>query len=80
VLGIAGEHLDRLFDCAYLRLLGRFSRRGRRRPPVRLSYVDDEALLYLGEVMKVSVQDLFPSRTPGNRIHDVIENLETTRF
>ena len=46
----------------------------------RLSYVDDKALLYLAEVLKVPVQELFPPRTPGNRIHDFIEKLQTTRF
>jgi len=38
----------------------------------RLSYVDDKALIYLAEVLKVSVQELFPPRTPGNsnpRLH-----------
>ena len=46
----------------------------------RLSYVDDKALLYLAEVLKVPVQELFPPRTPGNRIFDFMEKLETTRF
>ncbi len=46
----------------------------------RLSYVDDKTLLYLAEVLKVQVQDLFPPRTPGNRIHEFTEKLETTRF
>jgi hypothetical protein len=36
--------------------------------------------LYLAEVLKMPVQELFPPRTPGNRIHDFIEKLETTRF
>jgi hypothetical protein len=46
----------------------------------RLSYIDDKALLYLAEVLKMAVQELFPSRPPGNRIHEFIEKLETTRF
>ena len=46
----------------------------------RLSSVDDKTLLYLAEVLKVPVQDLFPPRMPGNRIHDFMEKLETTRF
>ena len=29
---------------------------------------------------KLSEQELFPTRPPGNRIHDFIETLETTRF
>lgn len=46
----------------------------------RLSYVDDKTLLYLAEVLRTQVQDLFPARTPGNRIHEFMEKLETTRF
>jgi hypothetical protein len=42
--------------------------------------VDDKSLLYLAEVLRIPVQDLFPSRAPGNRIYDFIEKLETTRF
>ncbi len=38
------------------------------------------AMRYLAEVLKLAVQDLFPPRPPGNRIHDFIEKLETTRF
>jgi hypothetical protein len=37
-------------------------------------------LLYLAEVLKVQLQELFPTRPPGNRIYDFIEKLETTRF
>ena len=48
----------------------------------RLSYVtsNDKALLYLAEVLKVPVQELFPPRTQGNPLHDFMEKLETTRF
>ena len=56
------------------------SRSGVSKIEARLSYVDDKSLLYLAEVLKVAVQDLFPARPPGNRIHDFIEKLETTRF
>ena len=56
------------------------SRSGVSKIEARLSYVDDKTLLYLAEVLKVQVQDLFPPRTPGNRIHDFMEKLETTRF
>jgi transcriptional regulator with XRE-family HTH domain len=50
------------------------SRSGVSKVEVRLSYVDDKALLYLAEVLKVPVQDLFPLRTPGNRIFDFMKN------
>ena len=56
------------------------SRSGVSKIEARLSYVDDKSLLYLAEVLPVPVQDLFPSRPPGNRIHNFIEKLETTRF
>jgi hypothetical protein len=38
----------------------------------RLAYVADKTLLYLPEILKVQVQELFPVRTPGGwhpRIH-----------
>jgi transcriptional regulator with XRE-family HTH domain len=44
------------------------SRSGVSKIEARLSYVDDKTLLYLAEVLKVPVQDLFPRRTPGNRV------------
>jgi transcriptional regulator with XRE-family HTH domain len=56
------------------------SRSGVSKIEARLSYVDDKSLLYLAEVLKVPVQDLFPARPPGNRIYDFMERLETTRF
>jgi hypothetical protein len=31
----------------------------------RLSYVDDKTLLCLAEVLKVQLQELFPTRPPG---------------
>lgn len=56
------------------------SRSGVSKIEARLSYVDDKSLLYLAEVLKLPVQDLFPPRPPGNRIYDFMEKLETTRF
>ena len=56
------------------------SRSGVSKIEARLSYVDDKALLYLAEVLKVQVQELFPPRTPGNRLYEFMEKLETTRF
>ncbi len=56
------------------------SRSGVSKIEARLSYVDDKTLLYLAEVLKVQLQELFPIRPPGNRIYDFIEKLETTRF
>jgi hypothetical protein len=56
------------------------SRSGVSKIEARLSYADDKSLLYLAEVLKVALPDLFPSRPPGNRIHGFIERLETTRF
>jgi hypothetical protein len=42
--------------------------------------VDDKSLLYLAEVLKLPAQDLLPLRTPGNRLYEFMEKLETTRF
>ena len=56
------------------------SRTGVPKIEARLCYVDDKTLLYLAEVLRLPVQDLFPPRTPGNRIYDFMEKLETTRF
>ncbi len=56
------------------------SRSGVSKIEARLSYVDDKTLLYLAEVLRVPVQDLFPARMPGSRIYDFMEKLETTRF
>ena len=56
------------------------SRSGVSKIEAPLSYVDDKTLLYLAEVLKVQLQELFPTRPPGNRIYDFIEKLETTRF
>jgi hypothetical protein len=42
--------------------------------------VDECWRLFLAEVLKVQVRELFPTRPPGNRIYDFIEKLETTRF
>ncbi len=43
------------------------SRSGVSKIEARLSYVDDKTLLYLAEVLKVQLQELFPTRPPGNR-------------
>ena len=56
------------------------SRSGVSKIEARLSYVDDKTLLYLAEVLRVPVQDLFPPRAAGNHIYDFMEKLETTRF
>src|SRR3954467_15669226 len=56
------------------------SRSGVSKIEARLSYVHDKALLYLAEVLKVPVQEFSPPRTPGNRLYEFMEKLETTRF
>jgi transcriptional regulator with XRE-family HTH domain len=56
------------------------SRSGVSKIEARLSYVDDKSLLYLAELLRIPVQELFPPRPTGKRIHDFIEKLETTRF
>jgi hypothetical protein len=46
----------------------------------RFSCVDDKTLVYLAEALEAQVQELFSTRLPGNRIYDLIENLETMLF
>jgi transcriptional regulator with XRE-family HTH domain len=46
----------------------------------RMVFVADRTLLYLADVLKVELPELFPKREPGRRIHDYVAQLETTRF
>lgn len=46
----------------------------------RLIFVDDRALRYLAEVLKVEVQELFPKHDRTSRLHDFLSKPETTRF
>ena len=46
----------------------------------RLIFVDDRAIMYLAEVLKVEVQELFPKHDHTSRLHDFLARLETTRF
>lgn len=56
------------------------SRSGVSKIEARLVFVDDKALLYLAEALRVPVQDLFPPRDTAKRLHEFMEKLETTRF
>ena len=46
----------------------------------RLVFVDDRALMYLAEVLRVEVQELLPKHDRTTRLHDFLARLETTRF
>ncbi len=46
----------------------------------RLRFVDDKDLMYLAEVLKIPVQELFPPRAADKRLSDYMAQLETTRF
>ena len=46
----------------------------------RLRFVDDKDLVFLAEVLKVPIQELFPRRESAGRLSDFMEKLETTRF
>jgi transcriptional regulator with XRE-family HTH domain len=46
----------------------------------RMVFVDDRTLMYLAEVLRVEVQELFPKKEGCNRLHEFLEKLETTRF
>ena len=56
------------------------SRGGVSKIEARLRFVDDKDLMFLAEVLQVPVQELFPPRESGKRLHEVMEKLETTRF
>lgn len=42
--------------------------------------VDDRAMMYLAEVLKVEVGELFPKHDHTNRLHEFLAKLETMRF
>jgi transcriptional regulator with XRE-family HTH domain len=42
--------------------------------------VDDKSIMFLAEVLKVSVDEIFPKRDPEKRLSDFMSKLETTRF
>lgn len=56
------------------------SRSGVSKIEARLVFVDDRTLMYLADVLKVELQDLFPKREGTKRLHEFMEKLETTRF
>ncbi len=56
------------------------SRAGVSKIEARLRFVDDKDLMFLAEVLQIPVQELFPPRESGKRLHEVMEKLETTRF
>jgi transcriptional regulator with XRE-family HTH domain len=56
------------------------SRSGVSKIEARLRFVDDKDLMFLAEVLKVPVQELFPRREGAGRLCDFMEKLETTRF
>ena len=56
------------------------SRSGVSKIEARLRFVDDKDLMFLAEVLKVPIQELFPRRESAGRLSDFMEKLETTRF
>ncbi len=56
------------------------SRSGVSKIEARLRFVDDKDLMFLSEVLRVPVQELFPRREGAGRLRDFMEKLETTRF
>ena len=46
----------------------------------RLRFVDDKDLMFLAEVLRIPVQELFPRRESAGRLSEFMEKLETTRF
>ena len=56
------------------------SRSGVSKIEARLRFVDDKDLMFLAEVLKVPIQELFPRREDGKRLFEFMTKLETTRF
>lgn len=56
------------------------SRSGVSKIEARLRFVNDKDLMFLADVLKVPIQELFPPRETGERLHQMMEKLETTRF
>ena len=56
------------------------SRSGVSKIEARLRFVDDKDLMFLSEVLKTPVQELFPARAADKRLSDFMAQLETTRF
>ena len=56
------------------------SRSGVSKIEARLRFVDDKDLMFLAEVLKVPIQELFPRRESAGRLSDFMQKLETTRF
>lgn len=56
------------------------SRSGVSKIESRLVFVDDKTLMYLAEVLKVPLPELFPTRESRNCLHEFMAKLETTRF
>ena len=55
-------------------------RSGASKIEARLVFVDDRAMMYLAEVLKVEVGELFPKHDHTNRLHEFLSRLEMTRF
>ena len=56
------------------------SRGGVSKIEARLRFDDDKDLMFLAEVLRVPVQELFPRRENTGRLSEFMEKLETTRF
>lgn len=64
-----------------LQIAGRdISRSGVSKIEARLCRVDDRMLLYLTEALNVTLENLFPRRQVGVRLHDFLCRLQTTRL
>ena len=56
------------------------SRSGVSKIEARLRFVDDKDLMFVAEVLKVPMRELFPRRESAGRLSDFMEKLQTTRF
>ena len=56
------------------------SRSGVSKIEARLRFVDDKDLMFLSEVLKVPIQELFPRRPSAERLSEFMQKLEVMRF
>jgi transcriptional regulator with XRE-family HTH domain len=56
------------------------SRSGVSKIEARLRCVDDKEIMFLAEVLRVPVQELFPRREGAGRLSEFMVRLESTRF
>ncbi|MDB6175565.1 MAG: transcriptional regulator, family [Chthoniobacteraceae bacterium] len=56
------------------------SRSGVSKIEARLHHVDDRAIMFFAEALRIPIQELFPKRKENSRLSDFMAELEVTNF